>query len=240
MAAPRITCPVARTLEVRDLERSIEFYRDVLGFAPPPAGAPAGRVHLTYGPAELDLVIAITDQASMLFFETDDVAAMHATIRDRGGEPSDVARVNWIKLRMFQVRDPDGHILMFGRPFDPEALRNMNTGSEKGLPELPVDDVTAAVAFYRDALGFQVNFEQVDLGVLDRGEIRVILTPRGDRPRGSGAMYAYVCDADVLYAEFRSRGVSVASPPITRPWGLREFDIMDLDGNRLRFGQPFE
>jgi hypothetical protein len=28
--------------------------------------------------------------------------------------------------------------------------------------------------------------------------------------------------------------------PVSRPWGLREFHVEDLEGNQLTFGQPFE
>ena len=38
------------------------------------------------------------------------------------------------------------------------------------MPELPCDDVSAAVTHYRDVLGFVVNYQQDDIGVLDRDE----------------------------------------------------------------------
>ena len=36
----------------------------------------------------------------------------------------------------------------------------------KIMPELPSDDVAAAIAHYRDVLGFRVNYEQDDIGVM--------------------------------------------------------------------------
>jgi hypothetical protein len=39
------------------------------------------------------------------------------------------------------------------------------------MPELPFDDVEAGVGYYRDVLGFRVNYQQNDLGVMDRDDI---------------------------------------------------------------------
>lgn len=53
------------------------------------------------------------------------------------------------------------------------------------MPELPFNDVPAAVRHYRDVLGFSVNYEQDDLGVMDRDEVR-LEQPGVDLPaRGS-------------------------------------------------------
>jgi len=28
--------------------------------------------------------------------------------------------------------------------------------------------------------------------------------------------------------------------PVSRPWSLRDFGVLDLEGKRIGFGQPFE
>ena len=110
----------------------------------------------------------------------------------------------------------------------------------KIMPELPLADVAAGVAYYRDVLGFQVNYQQHDLGVMDRDRVRLLLIARTDRHSGIGSCYVYVEDADVLHAELRAAGANVLDDPVSRPWGLREFHVVDLEGNRITFGQPFE
>ena len=89
-------------------------------------------------------------------------------------------------------------------------------------------------------LGFRINYAQDDLSVMDRDEITVVLIKRTDRHTGIGSCYVYVEDADRLHAELVAKGANVVDQPVSMPWGLREFHVLDLEGNRLTFGQPFE
>jgi uncharacterized glyoxalase superfamily protein PhnB len=108
------------------------------------------------------------------------------------------------------------------------------------MPELPVRDMGGAVAYYRDVLGFCVNYEQHDIAVMDRDSIRVLLVAATAAHAGPGACYVYVDDADALYGELVAAGANVQGPPVSRPWGLREFRVLDPEGNQLTLGQPFE
>jgi catechol 2,3-dioxygenase-like lactoylglutathione lyase family enzyme len=244
---PAIIAPVVRSIGVADEARSSVFYRDVLGFA---ITEQAGAVEAVNGPAHIrfgtdDYAPANQDAprprgSAILFFETDDVARMHASILARGGSPSEMEKVNRVKMRMFEVRDPDGHTLWFGQsyhvpdgPAAPQLLR-------KALPAMPVDDVPAAVAHYRDVLGFRVNYQQHDLGVMDRDAVTLLLIARTERHKGIGSAYVYVESSDALYAELKARGADVRGLPVSRPWGLREFLVADPEGNEITFGQPFE
>jgi len=111
---------------------------------------------------------------------------------------------------------------------------------QKIMPEFPCDNVDAAVAYYRDVLGFKVNYAQHDIGVMDRDRVRLLLITRTERYRGIGSCYIYVEDADRLHAELSAAGAKVLDAPVSRPWGLREFHVEDLDGNQITFGEPFE
>jgi predicted enzyme related to lactoylglutathione lyase len=108
------------------------------------------------------------------------------------------------------------------------------------MPELPLTDVPAGVAHYRDVLGFSVNYQQHDIGVMDRDVVRLLLIARSERHTGIGSCYVYVRDADALHAELVAKGARVQGEPVSRPWGLREFRVLDPEGNQLTFGQPFE
>jgi hypothetical protein len=49
-----------------------------------------------------------------------------------------------------------------------------------------------------------------------------------------------VDDADALHAGLAAKGADVQGEPVSRPWGLREFRVLDLEGNQLTSGQPFD
>src|SRR5687767_15299254 len=70
---PGITAPVSQQLTVSGLERSVRFYRDVLGFEV--RAAFHDRAEVVRGPARIELSVATgTDRDyRVLFFETDDV-----------------------------------------------------------------------------------------------------------------------------------------------------------------------
>lgn len=110
----------------------------------------------------------------------------------------------------------------------------------KIMPELPLGDVLAGVAYYRDVLGFQVNFAHENIGVMDRDAVRLLLVARTPAHAGAGSCYVYVEDADALHAELTGRGARVEGAPVDRPWGLREFRVHDPEGNWITFGQTFE
>lgn len=245
MGTPTITTPVSRHLDVADIARSVAFYRDVLGFEArhdPSQGD--DHADLTLGPARVTLGTDARPaggvERSVLFFGTDDATAMREAVRRRGAAASAIEDVNWIKMRMFEVRDPDGNTLWFGEPFGGPSAPVASRMLRKIMPELPVSDVAAGVAHYRDVLGFGVNYQQHDLGVMDRDGVRLLLIARTDRHTGIGSCGFYVNDADALHAELLAKGANVQGEPVSYPWGLREFKVLDPEGNRLSFAQPFE
>jgi catechol 2,3-dioxygenase-like lactoylglutathione lyase family enzyme len=246
-----IMSPAVRFLRVSDVARASAFYRNVLGFE---LRGEAPDVEAIAGPACIRFVTgtpaAAGESADMpgsavLFLQTDDVAAQRASLCAAGGLPSKIERVNWIKMSMFEIRDPDENVIWFGQTYHEEqASPSWRVGQPRGLrqalPELPVKHVAAAVTYYCDVLGFHINHQQEDLGVLDRDAITVLLRARGEQHTGIGSFTVYVENADSLYAELSAKGARVQGPPISRPWGLRDFSVLDLADNRITFAQTFE
>ncbi|HEY6060639.1 MAG TPA: VOC family protein [Gemmatimonadales bacterium] len=249
-----IVAPLSRHLSVADIDRSMAFYRDVLGFAvrrldrgdgvPAMAEAVSGPARIQLG--SQDEAYDSTGErrprgAAILFFQTDDVAALRDLVLARGGKPSELEKVNWIKLRVFQVHDPDGHTLWFAQSFqEPDREKDPSWQLQQMLPELPLTNVSAGVEYYQLVLGFGINYAQHDLGVMYRDDVTILLIQRTDQHAGIGSCEAYVRDADALHAELVARGANVQGAPVSRPWGLRDFRVLDLEGNRITFAQPFE
>ena len=243
MTAPTIVAPLSRHLDVADLVRAVTFYRDIVGFE---VHTHDGQLaELTLGPARITLGLRDSrsegDSRSILFFETDDVAATYDILAARGARPTEPEVVNWIKMRMIEIRDPDGNTLWFGNGVGGGHERSRHRRMlRKVMPELPMSDVIAGVVHYRDVLGFEVNYSQHDIGVMDRDDMRLLLIARSARHTGIGSCAFYVTDADALHAELTARGANVQGPPVSKPWGLREFSVLDPEGNRLTFAQTFE
>ena len=108
-------------------------------------------------------------------------------------------------------------------------------------PVFVVQDVLRSVEHYRDALGFHTEFLYGDptfyAGVERDGvAIHLQAASRTTRQPGHGGLNVFVTDVDALYAELRSRGARTQNEPKDYPYGMRDFDVLDLDGNHLCFG----
>jgi len=242
---PSIVSPVSRTLAVRDAARSVAFYRDVLGFTETGVHNDSWMdvdAEVVRGPARIQFAgeSGAGIAPSAVFFQADDAVALRTEIASRGGIASALESVNWIKMRMFEVRDPDGHALWFGTSFHVDGMQKPRGQLEQALPQLPVDDLAGAVVHYCDVLGFRINYQQHDLGVMYRDAITLLLIQRTPKHTGIGSCGFYIADADALHAELTAKGANVIAAPVSRPWGLREFSVLDPAGNRLDFAQPFE
>jgi uncharacterized glyoxalase superfamily protein PhnB len=106
---------------------------------------------------------------------------------------------------------------------------------------LTVGDIAASLAYYRDALGFSVSFEygQPTFYVClcrDEAAVHLIAASKTERLPGNGALCIFVTDVDALYAELVERKAKVVKPPQDYDYGMRDFDVVDLDGNQIFFG----
>jgi catechol 2,3-dioxygenase-like lactoylglutathione lyase family enzyme len=121
-------------------------------------------------------------------------------------------------------------------------------------PFFIVHYVPAALAFYRDRLGFDITFQgpapdDIFFGIVRRGGAQILLKAVGVPPvpnrtrdvkQGIARWDAYVDtpDPDALAAEFVSRDVEFVEPLEDTDDGLRGFAIQDADGYVLFFGHP--
>jgi predicted enzyme related to lactoylglutathione lyase len=104
------------------------------------------------------------------------------------------------------------------------------------VPELPVADVERAQRHYRDALGFEIGWldESKEIGAVSRGKVAIFFRKRTP-PFEAAVHWVFADDVDATYDELRSSGAKIVEPLETKPWGLRQFTVEDLDGNRFYF-----
>ena len=104
-----------------------------------------------------------------------------------------------------------------------------------------VQDVLRSVEHYRDVLGFHTEFtygQPTFYAGVERGAVVIHLQAASETKRqpGQGAVNIFVTDVDALYQELKSRGAKTLNEPKDYAYGMRDFDINDLDGNHLCFG----
>lgn len=110
------------------------------------------------------------------------------------------------------------------------------------MPVLPVDDLDAALRYYRESLGFAVSWthgEPPYYGVVSRDGATIHLSEREDTrtPIVPVTVYVVVRDVDALYDEYHARGLDIFDPPQDQDYRMREFDVRDESGHYLTFGQ---
>ncbi len=109
----------------------------------------------------------------------------------------------------------------------------------KSDPILAALNVERMVEFYENKLGFQRSWCDENYGIVRRDDIAIHFWHCDDPkfPQNTSC-YLWVTDIDTLYEEFKAADVIHPNSPLAdRPWGVREFAAIDLDGNLLRIGQ---
>jgi uncharacterized glyoxalase superfamily protein PhnB len=125
---------------------------------------------------------------------------------------------------------------------------------------LPHNDPEASLAFYRDALGFEVRNDVeyggvhwITVGPADQPGTSIVLYPPGasagvtdDERRVIQEMMAKgtfmmltlsTHDLDGTFATLQSSDVEIVQEPIDQPYGIRDCAIRDPAGNMIRINQ---
>ena len=116
----QFTGEVKPVLYVRDVEASVPFFRDVLGFEldgysdlrGEPYYADMLAAGLKFGlhePTSTSHEPRVGQQR--IYFRVQDLAAHRARVEARQGDPGEIVETDW--MDMFIVRDPDGHEIVF-------------------------------------------------------------------------------------------------------------------------------
>ncbi|HZO35303.1 MAG TPA: VOC family protein [Solirubrobacteraceae bacterium] len=125
---------------------------------------------------------------------------------------------------------------------------------------LPHDDPDASLAFYRDALGFEVRndvgyngMRWITVGPAGQPEMSIVLQPPAADPgitdderrtiaemmaKGS---YAHIIlatpDLDETFAHLQASGADVVHEPTEQPYGVRDCAFRDPAGNLVRINE---
>lgn len=116
---------------------------------------------------------------------------------------------------------------------------NLDTIEMKAF--VPARDLAESIAFY-EALGFEAIRESDDLAYLRHGATAFLLSQFYLREHAENfVMHLLVANADDWHRNVEASGVAEKfsvrlSPPDDRPWGLRDFTLIDPTGVLWRIG----
>jgi len=117
------------------------------------------------------------------------------------------------------------------------TFAEVSAGFHGVIPVLPVADVDATLAYYRDVLGFSVEGRHRDdesgdvvFGSVLCGEANFYFSKTQNPPAANHCM-VFVDGVDELCATFKARGARILAEPADQPWGYRQFTLQDLNGH---------
>jgi len=122
---------------------------------------------------------------------------------------------------------------------------------------LPHDDADAALAFYRDTLGFELRMDVgyegmrwLTIGPPDQPDTAIVLHPPGADPgitdderrtitemmaKGTyGSVLLATQDLDGAFEKLESSNADIVQEPTEQPWGVRDCAVRDPAGNMVR------
>ncbi len=125
---------------------------------------------------------------------------------------------------------------------------------------LPHTDPEASLAFYRDALGFEVRLDVgkgamrwITVGPVGQPDTSIVLSPPAVGPgftdderrtiaemmaKGTyGALLLATHDLDGAFAKLAATGAEVVQEPTDQPYGIRDCAFRDPAGNLVRLQQ---
>jgi catechol 2,3-dioxygenase-like lactoylglutathione lyase family enzyme len=113
------------------------------------------------------------------------------------------------------------------------------------IPTLPGRSLPATLAFYA-RFGFEGELMGIDdsYAIVTRGDVELhfFAHPALVAAESHAGCYVRVADVATMYRAFLSaalprQGIPRMEGLEDKPWGMREFAVVDEDGNLLRIGQ---
>jgi catechol 2,3-dioxygenase-like lactoylglutathione lyase family enzyme len=237
------------TFLVPDVARSARWYVELLGFEIAgtfPKQEPYAYASLQRGGAEIMLLALLGYEKPDLrarrpeglwdaYVRMRGVARLWETVRDRPFVQMPLRRQPYGDWE-FEVRDPDGYVVVFGGDETGAPDDSSRRGFVSVTPMIPAGrSLDAAVAFYTERMGFSVEWRSDTMAGIRRGEVAFHLVVNDNREWAENSSYSIgVRDLDGLYEEYRALPARVGALEV-KSWGRREFHLIVPDGVCLQF-----
>ncbi len=110
------------------------------------------------------------------------------------------------------------------------------------IPKLPMRDKMLTKEFYLNQLSFELISDYGDYILLkkDQIEIHFFEFKSLDPLENYGQVYIRVIDIDKLYKSLLDKSIAIHPNGHleVKPWGQKEFSLLDPDNNLLTYGEP--
>lgn len=110
---------------------------------------------------------------------------------------------------------------------------------QTAVPILASLNADETIKFYTEKLGFAFHNNWDGYLIFSRDEIEIHLWPTTNEeiPKATGC-YVRVTEVDELFAAYKEQGVVHPNGLLKNmPWGMRQFSILDNNGNIIHFGE---
>jgi catechol 2,3-dioxygenase-like lactoylglutathione lyase family enzyme len=110
---------------------------------------------------------------------------------------------------------------------------------QSAAPILASLNADETIAFYTEKLNFNLDANWDGYLIFSRDNIGIHLWPCNNKEIAENTgCYVYVTEVDKLYAEYQSRNMIHPNGPLKEmPWGLKQFSVLDNNGNIINFGE---
>ena len=111
-------------------------------------------------------------------------------------------------------------------------------------PKLPMRDKAITREYYINKLGFnqlgKTDYDDYLMLEKDNIQIHFFEFKALDPKENYGQVYIRTNDIDALYQSLLDKGISIHpnGKLHVKPWGQKEFALLDPDNNLLTFGEP--
>lgn len=109
-------------------------------------------------------------------------------------------------------------------------------------PIFNVENVPRSIDYYVNVLGFSLVLEwgdPVEFAGVKRGNVEIFLSQEAQGEKGSW-ISVFISDVDSLFKEYKRKKAIIKQEPTDFAWGVREMNIQDPDGHRIRFTMHIE
>jgi catechol 2,3-dioxygenase-like lactoylglutathione lyase family enzyme len=114
----------------------------------------------------------------------------------------------------------------------------MHTKFIKAIPVLPCQNIDESINFYENKLGFKA-IKYGDMAILERDNLVIHLWLTQDKYLSeNSSCYIRVTGIEQIYKEYEENKVIHPNGKLEiKPWGMKEFVVLDNSGNGLNFGE---